>query len=57
VVKTFTPSTLEEALNILSEKKSTTILAGGTDLMVKNKCWSGTVPMLGNSILLLDNII
>ena len=56
MVKTFTPSTLEEALNILSEEKNTTILAGGTDLMVRNKCWSGTVPKVGDNILLMDNI-
>jgi len=56
MVKAFTPSTIEDALNILNRKERVTILAGGTDLMVKNKRWSGTVPKLGDSILLVDNI-
>ena len=56
MVKTFSPSTLEDALNILSKQENTTILAGGTDLMVKNKRWSGTIAELGKNILLVDNI-
>ncbi len=56
MVKAFTPLTLEEALIKLNEEKSTTILAGGTDLMVKKKRWSGTVPNLGDCIILVDNI-
>ncbi|TFG83055.1 MAG: dehydrogenase, partial [Erysipelotrichales bacterium] len=43
MVKTFTPSTLDEALATRSEHK-TLIFNGGTDLMVKHRSWNGTIP-------------
>jgi CO/xanthine dehydrogenase FAD-binding subunit len=40
---TFTPKTLSEALDILNSER-TIPFAGGTDLMVRRRSWSGTNP-------------
>ncbi len=43
MVDTFKAQTLEETLSLL-ESGEFTVLAGGTDLMVKKHSWSGTLP-------------
>ena len=43
MVNSYIPKTYLEALKLLNEKQMT-ILAGGTDLMVKKRKWSGLVP-------------
>ncbi|WBW95091.1 FAD binding domain-containing protein [Oceanirhabdus sp. W0125-5] len=56
MVNSFIPSTLDETLELLNKHNNITIIAGGTDLMVRNKRWSGTVPKFNDNILLVDNI-
>lgn len=48
-------NTLDEALNII-DNKDVVIFAGGTDLMVKYKNWSGLVPKINKDVLFIDEI-
>jgi CO/xanthine dehydrogenase FAD-binding subunit len=46
---------LEEALYMLKNGQCT-VFAGGTDLMVKRKQWSGTLPKFTGTVVFIDNI-
>lgn len=50
-----TPATLQEALSMLNEKEYT-LLAGGTDLMVKKREWGGLPANLGESVMCLFHL-
>lgn len=50
-----TPTNITEALEFLSEKDAI-IMNGGTDLMVKKKSWSGTIPSFDKSILFINSL-
>lgn len=55
MVNAYRPEKLEDALKILG-KEHCTIFAGGTDLMVKNRQWSGLIPDFNTPVVFLDNI-
>ena len=55
MVETFIPKSKEEALRLLKEKKCI-ILAGGTNLMVKTKKWSGGQTDFESDILLIKHL-
>jgi len=55
MVKSFIPKTFREALEILSEN-NLTIMAGGTDLMVKNRKWSGLAPGFKGDVLFISQL-
>lgn len=55
MVETFIPKSKEEALRLLKERKCI-ILAGGTNLMVKTKKWSGGVTDFESDILLIKHL-
>jgi xanthine dehydrogenase FAD-binding subunit len=55
MVNTYHPKELEEALAIRAREK-TILLAGGTDLMVKRKNWSGLLPEFQLPVLFLNEI-
>jgi len=50
MVKTYRPNRLSEALRI-REQENVIVLAGGTDLMVRNRSWSGTLPAFQQDVL------
>lgn len=50
-----TPTNITEALEFLSEKDAI-IMNGGTDLMVKKKSWSGTIPSFDKPILFINSL-
>ncbi len=55
MVASYRPVNLEEALEI-RKNEQTLVFAGGTDLMVKHKTWSGTVPGFMNTILFTGHL-
>lgn len=55
VKNTFTPNTLIEALKLL-KANDCSIMSGGTDLMVRNKKWSGTIPRFEKDIIFINKI-
>jgi len=55
MVETFIPKSKEEALRLLNQKKCI-ILAGGTNLMVKTKKWSGGITDFESDILLIKHL-
>jgi xanthine dehydrogenase FAD-binding subunit len=55
VVNCFIPSTLKEVLDII-QKEDTQIFAGGTDLMVKKKSWSGTIPNFVKPVVFVNKL-
>jgi CO/xanthine dehydrogenase FAD-binding subunit len=55
MVTAYQPRTLEEALAIRSERQAIA-LAGGTDLLVRNRSWSGTQPAIDRPVLFLNRI-
>jgi len=55
MVEAFRPLTLDEALALRSSRE-TTIHAGGSDLMVRHKTWSGVVPQLPNPALMIGHL-
>ena len=55
MVKSFIPKTFREALELLSEN-NLTIMAGGTDLMVKNRKWSGLAPGFKGDVLFVSQL-
>ncbi len=55
MVKSFIPKTYKEALNLLAKNKLT-IIAGGTDLMVKNKNISGLLPKFKKDLLFIAHL-
>lgn len=55
MVRTYRPDSLKEALDIL-DSGDVYIFAGGTDLMVKKRSWSGIPPCFENDVLFISNI-
>lgn len=55
MVNCFTPSTLKEALKFI-KNEDTHIFAGGTDLMVKKKSWSGLVPSFNKTVVFVNKL-
>lgn len=55
MVEAFRPLSLDEALALRSSRR-TTIYAGGSDLMVRHKSWSGVVPRLPNPALMIGHL-
>ncbi|MBC7958929.1 MAG: FAD binding domain-containing protein [Vallitaleaceae bacterium] len=55
MVESFRPKTYEEVLEIISQKE-VVIIAGGTDLMVKNRNWSSLPPLFKKDVLFLNAI-
>jgi CO/xanthine dehydrogenase FAD-binding subunit len=55
MVEIYRPLTLTDALNIRSQVK-TIILAGGSDLMIRHRVWSGVVPEYLDPVLLIGHL-
>ena len=55
MVKSYIPGTYKEALEILSAD-NVTIMAGGTDLMVKKRNWSGLAPHFEKSVMFVSQL-
>lgn len=55
MVEGIIPETYKEALEVLNSKK-VTIMAGGTDLMVKGRNWSQLPPKFTDNILFISNL-
>lgn len=55
MVETYHPKTLEEALIIRSNTNSIPF-AGGTDLMVRKRNWSGTTPKFEGPVIFIGNL-
>jgi len=55
MVKTYRPLTLREALEIRNQTR-TVLLAGGSDLMVRQRVWSGAVPEFSDPVLLIGHL-
>lgn len=55
MVKSYIPKTFLEALKLLNDNRLT-IMAGGTDLMVKNRKWSGLAPDFKDGILFVSQL-
>lgn len=55
MVKAHRPGSLNEALSIRAQEK-VTILAGGTDLMVRNRSWSGTLPAFKQAVMFIGHL-
>ncbi len=55
MVKTFVPGTLKEALEYRKQHKAIPF-AGGTDLMVRKKSWSGTLPKFAAPVLMIGGL-
>ncbi|MFA6939554.1 MAG: FAD binding domain-containing protein [Clostridiaceae bacterium] len=55
MVKAYRPTSLDEALDIL-DKEPLYILAGGTDLMVKKRRWTGITPSFDKNVLFVSDI-
>lgn len=55
MVESYFPESLEEALELLN-KEPLIIMAGGTDLMVRNRNWSNVAPEFPRSLLFINQI-
>jgi CO/xanthine dehydrogenase FAD-binding subunit len=55
MVAAFRPRTLDEALGI-RESRRTTLFAGGSDLMVRHRSWSGVPPTLPAPALMIGHL-
>ncbi|MGE5581809.1 MAG: FAD binding domain-containing protein [Bacillota bacterium] len=55
MVAMFTPTNLAEALQIRREHPAIP-LAGGTDLLVKKRSWSGTLPRFEQPVIYIGNV-
>lgn len=55
MVKAYRPESLNDALKLM-EKEPVYILAGGTDLMVKKRKWSGLTPDFDKNVLFISDI-
>lgn len=55
MVKTYRPPTLTDALQIINAEE-TVLLAGGTDLMVKHRQWSGTLPRFAQPVVFIGHL-
>lgn len=55
MVKSYIPKTFLNALQLLNDKQLT-IMAGGTDLMVKNRKWSGLAPDFKEGLVFVSQL-
>lgn len=55
MVKAYRPDGIKEALKVLNEEECT-VFAGGTDLMVRKKRWSGMEPEFEKPVMFIDGI-
>lgn len=55
MVRAYRPGNLFEALEIRGEH-DTVVLAGGTDLMVKNRVWSGVIPRFSKPVIFVGHL-
>lgn len=55
MVKSYYPSSYNEALDILSQKE-VTVMAGGTDLMVKRRSWSNLPPKFDTDVMFVNGL-
>jgi xanthine dehydrogenase FAD-binding subunit len=55
MVETFVPKSKDEAVRFLNDRKCI-ILAGGTDLMVEGKRWSGCLPDLDRDVVFIRHL-
>ena len=55
MVKSFIPSTYNEALELL-DKNEMILMAGGTDLMVKKRNWAGLSPIFDKDVLFISEL-
>ncbi|MFU0825068.1 FAD binding domain-containing protein [Clostridium sp.] len=55
MVEAYRPKTLKEALEII-DKEECIIFSGGTDLMVKNKKWSGVEPGFTKPVVFISGL-
>lgn len=55
MVKVYRPENLQEALAIRQQEQALP-LAGGTDLMVRHRSWSGVVPTFSRPLLLMGHL-
>lgn len=55
MVNVYRPASLAEALAI-RQAESTVVFAGGTDLMVRHRSWSGTLPSFADNLLLVGQL-
>lgn len=55
MVSVYRPGSLSEALTIRSQEM-VNVLAGGTDLMVRNRSWSGTLPAFKQGVLFIGHL-
>lgn len=55
MVKTYRPADLNEALRILGSGP-VVVMAGGTDLMVRHKTWSGVVPGFDRQVMFVGHL-
>jgi CO/xanthine dehydrogenase FAD-binding subunit len=55
MVKSFRPLNLTEALEIRS-RENTTVFAGGSDLMVRHRVWSGVIPNFPQPLLFIGHL-
>lgn len=55
MVNSYIPKTYSEALQLLFDNQLT-IMAGGTDLMVKNRKWSGLAPEFRGGVLFVSQL-
>lgn len=55
MVETIIPKTLQEVLEVLNQSPAT-LIAGGTDLMVKKRSWSQVAPSFVGKVILISGI-
>jgi len=55
MVESYRPTSYEEALGLL-EKNQVTIIAGGTDLMVKKRSWSNLAPTFEKDVMFVGQL-
>lgn len=55
MVKAYMPEGIKEAMKILNEEECI-VFAGGTDLMVSRKAWSGMEPAFEKPVMFIDGI-
>jgi len=55
MVETFTPKSLDEALQFINQQESV-VMAGGTDLMVKYRKWQGLPPAFGKPVVFIGHL-
>ncbi len=56
MVATFQPRTVAQVLDILRQPQPAVLLAGGTDLMIRRRNWSGLPPRFTEPVVLLNQV-